>query len=483
MQHQGWKPPETGGRSVAQETSFLVRVGLVLVLGYVALAAYRQAITDWHYELAGLADPFLGRPAPGWTVGLGAIASILLAMAWLAVRAVARRIDARPGEPGSKSGDLPGTQPWGRPIRWWWILAAAWGAYAVGGVATVLAGGPVDHPATMRFTIGAPTSTTFDVPATCRSAPGKPLIVAEVIPDAAGLPIVGLRNAATGERDTRVDAVGHPIGVTLELTGDRGEGGAFVVPGLPARVPMYGLSMGIDGPLAGPETTFMRAYYYRAEEVDDRGSAGTLRAAAARTRLQFQVVDDLIPDDPWPETYDLGIAWTCDLEGTKTKSGAPTRSSLPPSLPVTTQRPSPTIAHFDPDGVPVQLRIVTSSDGATVTVDGATVVRSSLLRVEGDATATADGGRFRLTQPASPAAEGRTVGATFAVVLAGLEAGSSLGVTTDQGAHGMTAVTLSNDLGTEPVPVFVRLVSRRPGEPAVRDIWPAMWFVQPVLPS
>jgi hypothetical protein len=454
------------------------------VLGYLAVVACRQAVTDWHYELAGLADPFLGRPAPWWSIGLGAIASVVVAIAWLTIRAVAARMSG-PSAPGSAAGTRPddtrGKQPWGLPIRWWWILAAAWGAYAVGGVATVLAGGPVDHPATMRFTIGAPVSTTFDVPATCRSAPGKPLVVAEVIPSGAGLPIVGLRNAATGERDTRTDAVGHPIGVALRLTSDRGEGATFVVPGLPARVPMYGLGMGIDGPLAGPETSFMQAYFYLAEEVDDRGSAGTLRAAATRTRLQFQVVDDLIPGDPWPETYDLGISWTCDLEETKTTAGAvPTPSSLPPSFPVTTPGPSPSISHVEPDGVPVQLRLVTSSDQATVTIDGARVVRSSQLEVEGDATATADGGRFRLTQPGSRAAEGRTVGVTYAIVLAGLDAGSSFRVTTDQGDLGTTAVTLSNDLGAEPVPVFVRLVSLRPGEPPVQDTWPATWFVRPV---
>jgi hypothetical protein len=482
VHQQGWEPPGTGGRSVPEE--FLVRVGLVLVLGYLAVVACRQAVTDWHYELAGLADPFLGRPAPWWSIGLGAIASVLVAIAWLSVRAVAARLSG-PNASGSAAGasrdDIRGKRPWGRPIRWWWILAAAWGAYAVGGVATVLAGGPVDHPATMRFTIGAPVSTTFNVPATCRSAPGKPLVVAEVIPDAAGLPILGVRNAATGDPDTRTDAAGHPIGVTLELTSDRGEGGAFVVPGLPARVPMYRLDMGIDGPLAGPETTFMRAYFYLAQEVDDRGSAGTLRAAATRTRLQFQVVNDLIPDDPWPQTYDLGISWTCDLDGTKTTPGTVSAPSPRPSPnPVATPRPSPSISHVEPDGVPIQLRLVTSSDQATVTIDGATVVRSSDLGVEGDATATADGGRFRLAQPGSRAAEGRTVGATFGVVLAGLDAGSSFDIAIDQGTLGMTAATLSNDLGTEPVPVFVRLVALRPGEPPVRDIWSAMWFVQPV---
>jgi hypothetical protein len=262
----------------------------------------------------------------------------------------------------------------------------------------------------------------------------------------------------------------------------RGEGGAFVVPGLPARVAMYQLDMGIDGPVAGAEMTFMRAYYYLAEEADDRGSTGTLRAAATRTRLQFQVVNDLIPDDPWPETYDLGISWTCDLDATRTTPGiVPTSSSHPSSLPVTTPQPSPSISHVEPDGVPIQLRLVTSSDQATVTINGATVARSSLLRVEGDATATADGGRFRLTQPGSRAAEGRTVGATIAVVVAGLDVGSSLGITTDQSGNGTTAVTLSNDLGTEPVPVFVRLVSPRPFEPhRFQDAWPATWFVRPV---
>jgi hypothetical protein len=47
----------------------------------------------------------------------------------------------------------------------------------------------------------------------------------------------------------------------------------------------------------------------------------------------------------------------------------------------------------------------------------------------------------------------------------------------------MTAITLFNDLGTEPVPMFVTLSSRRSGGGSVRETWPARWFAEPVIAS
>lgn len=90
-------------------------VGTALVLW-----AFPGAIEDWQFQIAGLADPFLGRPAPGVTVLLGSIASIVV----LGIALVRGR-----------NGRRAATRSW-----WTVPLLAGWVAYG-SGAALTLAGG------------------------------------------------------------------------------------------------------------------------------------------------------------------------------------------------------------------------------------------------------------------------------------------------------------------------------------------------------
>lgn len=50
-----------------------------------AIWAFNIGVLDWRYQLAGLADPFLGRPSPGATVLVGGLLSgIVLGVAFMA---------------------------------------------------------------------------------------------------------------------------------------------------------------------------------------------------------------------------------------------------------------------------------------------------------------------------------------------------------------------------------------------------------------
>jgi hypothetical protein len=66
-------------------------VVLALAGAGIAVVSYGRAAEDWRYQLAGLADPFLGRPAPGLSIVVGIILSTILVAVVLASGAVTRR--------------------------------------------------------------------------------------------------------------------------------------------------------------------------------------------------------------------------------------------------------------------------------------------------------------------------------------------------------------------------------------------------------
>lgn len=448
------------------EDDDLIRSSAILTLAAVAgVFCYGQAATDWAYQLAGLADPFLGRPAPGWTVALLAVASAVLVMVWLGARSLVR-------SPSAGSVERPA--PRRRSIvRWWWILLAAWGGYALGAAATVAAGGPVDHPGSMRLTFGSPVDGTADVAVTCRSAPGKPTVITQVIPDVGTVPRIDLRNPSTGERRQ------WPAGTGVSLQANGPSTQPLTIPGVPDRAPMYSIGMGVDGPLYGPTIPFLAAYFYNVTNVDDRGASGTLEAVAQRAHIGMNIVNDLVPDDPWPESYGLGMTWTCDLATTMPWSA-------PPAAPPVehTRGPIPSPLRDEPDGVPVEITIATTSEWLSVKLGGSRIVGSELTSLGGTgASATRDGQVLTLQRSAGGSGSGATVAATFDVVLADLTAGSTLDASLRQGSEGVGAVTLSNALGPVPLPVVVLSSQPQPVMSAPPAPVSAEWLVRPFAPA
>jgi hypothetical protein len=221
----------------------------------------------------------------------------------------------------------------------------------------------------------------------------------------------------------------------------------------------------------GPPIEFIDAYLYVVSDatVTDRG--GSIIATATRAYAGAFVVNDLIPDDPWVETYKLAITWTCDLS-TKVPATIPAAAPRsptpgPPSTPQPPSWSSPTSTALPAGAVPVELWIVTGSEDASVRIEGASVASVGPPGIQGRATATYSGDTLRVAQPASDAAAGRVVGARFPVTLTGLTAGTPLRLTVASGPTGKVAVTVYNVLGGEPVPVFVNL-----GTSAERPGWP-----------
>ena len=66
-----------------------------------------------------------------------------------------------------------------------------------------------------------------------------------------------------------------------------------------------------------PPIGLMHAYDYVLESFEDAGMAGGAVLAARRWRAldegEVRWVNLTIPDDPWPESFTLSIAWTCGV--------------------------------------------------------------------------------------------------------------------------------------------------------------------------
>jgi hypothetical protein len=282
---------------------------LVLLVSLpVVLTTFGQGRKDWQYQLAGLADPFLGRPAPGLTIMLGASATVLLVVgAWI-VGAVGRRIDPHPVEHAA---------PPRFRARWWFVLVAAWAAYGFGIASVAAAGASVDLAGTMRMAFGRPIGATIEVPATCRTAVGAPDVVAEVQPNAEGLHQVILRNVATGERNRFPE----PTGVTVALVGDRSAATAYPLPNLPDRpLPYIEMTLGDGRKETEPAIGFLAAYDYLVSDVEANGLSGIVHVEGTRFPEPFgggtgpgsiRWVNLEIPNDPWPTTLPIRIEWIC----------------------------------------------------------------------------------------------------------------------------------------------------------------------------
>lgn len=276
--------------------------GLVAILVGTTLAlwAFPRAIEDWQFQLAGLADPFLGRPAPGVTVILGSIVSlVVLGIAFVL------------GRGGPRAA-----------LRSWWTvpLVAAWLAYGAGAALTVAAGGQASHVGTLRYELGAPVTHVASVPAVCRTPVGKPEVIAEVRPSTGsgtpaigGLPMLFLHHAATG--------LPERFGPLAEsLASQAGDGSAlarYEVPGLPDRVLPYLEARPDGGPTrTEPPIGFLAAYGYDVTGVQDHGRSGVATLTATRWEDPYggdglRWVNLRIPDDPWPESFELSIGWSC----------------------------------------------------------------------------------------------------------------------------------------------------------------------------
>jgi hypothetical protein len=270
---------------------------LIAATIWVAGAAYAQGVEDWQYQLAGLANPFLGRPSPGSSVIVGLILSAGLGLGV----AVARRF-ARP---------VPGGRPWVR-IRWWLALVAGWAAYGIGAALVLAGGGPTTYAGTVQVLFGPPLDRTAEVQATCRSVVGHPGIIAEVIPAVDGLLHIDLRNVATGQSDPSA------IPVTVRLTNDGIPNNEFVAPNLPDRPAPFLVHTNPDGSTeAQPPISFVTAYDYVTTAFAETGHAGSVELTG--TRFEAPAQDSslhwehlVIDDDPWPKSYRLTYRWTCE---------------------------------------------------------------------------------------------------------------------------------------------------------------------------
>ncbi len=437
----------------------LPQLAVVAVLGVVAIWAYQVGAGDFRYQLADLKEDPLYFRGPGPRIASWIVFSLLI---WGAV-VVAGRFRRRPRPEATPTrGELR----W----RWWWLLAAAWAGYAAGGAIAVAEGGPVLRPGTLRLEIGAPLAASLETSATCKTVPGKPAVVASIVADEDGLPSLQVLDGVTGR--PRGDGLAF---IDLAWTGWKQ---SIAIPGIPDRPPIYEL-IPAGNPASGDllveaeAVPFLRAYGYQPVDNEVSGGSGTAHFQALRGRVSRY--RDLIADDPWPDSYELTVRWTCDLRAT-VPVVAPTPPPTPPFVALgSSQTPTP----VPPSGVPVTVQLTSSSELLTVGVEGATVASVEKPVVTGDASAGYVDGTFRLEQALDVAKAGRVVNATFRLVLRDVTSGTVILLPIAHGTVGLFAVTVYNDLGAEPVPVCVRTGDWRdqPGRP---DECRAAWLVGPV---
>jgi hypothetical protein len=265
-------------------------------LVYVAVWAFGQAQLDWRHKVAGLGDPFLGRPAPEMSVIIGLALTAILGAAALATGLVRWTMTA--------ATDLAG-----RVLGWSWLLLliAGWGGYVMGGATVVAAGGPTGYRANMHWEFGAPLNSASDVAGTCRSVVGQPETVAEVHPTLLGLPGISLRDVVSGKP---VPLVGS---APWTDAGIYPEGSAVFEPSnVPERPRPYLVGAGAPS----QPISFVRAYNYQVTKINDSHLSGTAYLTGTRFNDPYgggslHWVDLTIPSDPWPPTYELTVSWTC----------------------------------------------------------------------------------------------------------------------------------------------------------------------------
>jgi hypothetical protein len=289
-------PGGLGAEAAATRPSrrrFILTWGAVsLVLLGLAAWAYGVGAEDQRWQLAGLADPFLGHPAPALSVIAGIVISAMLG----ALVLISRRNRPSPTRAG------------GRRWHWWWLLIAGWGGYIAGSAVMIAGSAPVVYGGTMHLEFGAPLRSVADVPATCRSVVGKPEMVAQVIPAVDALVAFDLR-----------DGLGSAWG-RVALTDDHVPGNDFEPPSVPARPAPYSIYTAPDGStMTRPAISFVRAYDYGVERLTESGLSGVAVLTAARLHFAdspyVRWMNLTVPIDPWPETYRLTVSWTCNVTG------------------------------------------------------------------------------------------------------------------------------------------------------------------------
>lgn len=431
----------------------------ILVLVPIAALAFGQASVDWHYKLAGLADPFLGRPAPELSVILGFVLSILV---FIAV-AVARRIGLASPEPATTTR---ARLRW----HWWWLLITGWGGYLAGSAIVIAGGGPANYPTSMRVEFGSPLGSAVDVPATCRTVVGRPELVAEVVPAVGGFPQIVLRSVATGADSYRGLGPAQVI-----LANDGVPGNNYEPPNVPDRPAPYIQMTAPDGSTqAQPPISFMQAYDYHAIRLEERGLTGQADLLGVRfsdpfNSAELKWMNLEMPHDPWPAAIDVTMSWSC--------GEAAGLTSPAPSSPAASASPAASSAIAGP--VRARIRILTSVGWANVRLTGAHFAQPVLVDVQGEIdTANFDGEVFGLAQPGAGEEAGVTVEMTWEVLIEEVTSASTLAVEIWPGAIGTTTVILYNVLGDEPF--AVRAVRWSGGTTTFREIarWPASVLVE-----
>jgi hypothetical protein len=272
-----------------------VTVGLAVLLAW---WAFPRAVEDWRFQLAGLASWFFGRPDPAATIFLGVVAStIIIHIASVAHRRGSARIPSALLVP----------------------LAVGWLAYGLGAGLTAVSGGQTTHRGRLQYTFSDPLQHVVSIPATCRTPVGQASLLAVVEPTVGGpvaiggLPVIRLRHDATGawvaggpelerfeidERDSTL------------LTG-------FSIPSLAHRpLPYMVVTAGPDEPAQEPPIAFLDAYDLVIASSTGGGFEGEAIVSATRwldvvEGGEVHWVNLTIPDDPWPPSFELSVAWAC----------------------------------------------------------------------------------------------------------------------------------------------------------------------------
>ncbi len=275
--------------AVSRAIRALVLVAALVLLSPLALWAGAIGVIDFRYQLAGLADPFLGRPAPGVSIIVGAILSLAFAGLAVGLQRLWR----------SSGGEGPGLG------RWWLLVpVVAWTGYFGGAASVVAAGGPTAYAGTLTLDFGQPVASSVEATVSCRSVVGQPLSIAEL--RTSGVDI-SLRNLATGDEkwlpavnwDYRPDS-------TVSL----------VPPPARGRLPILQQMLdGRGGILIEEQRGFYGAYMAVVQGHTDSGLKGSLALHLSREEFPddkwVRYLNVTVPDDPWPAEVDVTASWKC----------------------------------------------------------------------------------------------------------------------------------------------------------------------------
>lgn len=264
-----------------------------VVLG--AMVFFKGA-ADYRYALADLKEDPLYLRGPGPSIVIGVVASVVLLFVGIVIPAIHRDNQRAAG-----GRVVTPTSPVIAALGWVLVVAGGWGGYALGAVATVAAGGPAEHPGTMRLEIGAPLFASAEAAARCRTPPGQPRVVAILTSEAAGLR-VQLLDPVTGAPQ-RYPA---PTGVWVSSFTPSSAGGAI------------GWTSTRNGTVfERPPAGSLDTYLYNVTSADVGERSGRLVVSAERSQVYSGGVNEVIPGGGAPGTLTLALSWTCDIAATQ----------------------------------------------------------------------------------------------------------------------------------------------------------------------